>query len=362
MKKMKKIFFVCSIILAILTSCNHQGHQEHPKATFRVTQPIQKDTIINQEYVSQIHAHQHIELRALEKGYLQKIFVDEGQIVKKGQLLFQIQPNIYQAEAQKAQAEVEFAEVEYRNTKALAKKEIVSQSEVVMAKAKVSQARAELKLAQTHLGFTEIRAPFDGIVGKFEDVRLGSLLDEGELLTTLSDNSKMWVYFNVPEAEYLDYAMQEKEENEHVHLELANNRLFPEEGVIETIESDFNNKTGNIAFRATFSNPKGLLRHGQTGAILWPKEYNQVTMIPQKATFEVLEKKFVYVVNNDGLVKSREIKIEAEINHIYLISGGLKPNEKFLLEGIRKVKNGDEIQFELIAPEQVFSNLHLHAE
>ncbi len=359
---MKKIFLLCSVVLAILTSCNHQEHQEHPMATFKVTQPIQKDTIINQEYVSQIHAHQHIELRALEKGYLQKIFVDEGQLVKKGQLLFQIQPNIYQAEAQKAQSEVEFAEVEYQNALALAEKNIISQSEVVLAKAKLSQAKAELSLAQTHLGFTEIRAPFDGIVGKFEDVRLGSLLDEGELLTTLSDNSKMWVYFNVPEAEYLDYAMREKEENEHVHLRLANNRLFTEEGIIETIESDFNNRTGNIAFRATFSNPKRLLRHGQTGSILWPKGFNQVTMIPQKATFEILEKKYVYVVNDDGWVKSREIKIEDEINHIYLISGGLKPAEKFLLEGIRKVKNGDKIQFELIAPEKVFSNLELHAE
>jgi membrane fusion protein (multidrug efflux system) len=358
---MKNIIFLCSFLAAI-SSCNHQEHEESPIATFKVTHPIQKDTIINKEYVSQIHAHQHIELRALEKGYLQKIFVDEGQHVKKGQLLFQIQPNIYQAEAQKAQSEVEFAEVEYQNALALAEKNIISQSEVVLAKAKLSQAKAELSLARTHLSFTEIRAPFDGIVGKFEDVRLGSLLDEGELLTTLSDNSKMWIYFNVPEAEYLDYAMREKEENEHVHLQLANNRLFPEEGIIETIESDFNNKTGNIAFRATFNNPSGLLRHGQTGSILWPKAYNRVTMIPQKATFEVLEKKFVYVVDNHGLVKSREIKIEDEINHIYLISGGLKPDEKFLLEGIRKVQNGEKIQFELIAPNQVFSNLHLHAE
>lgn len=379
--------------MAFLTSCSHQEHeehQEHVKGTFKVTQAIQKDTIINEAYVSQIRAYQHIELRALEKGYLQEIFVDEGQHVKKGQLLFQIQPSIYKAEASSAKAKVEnaqaeinsaesevkFAQVEYNNVKALAEKDIVSQSEAAMALAKLQKAKAELqkakaelsksnselKLAQTHLSFTEIRAPFDGIVGKFEDVRLGSLLDEGELLTTLSDNSKMWVYFNVPEAEYLDYAMREKKENEHVHLQLANSRLFPEEGIIETIESDFNNKTGNIAFRATFSNPKGLLRHGQTGSILWPKEFDQVTMIPQKATFEVLEKKFVYVVDNDGVVKSREVKIEDEINHIYLISEGLKPNEKFILEGIRKVKNGEKIQFKYISPEKVFSDLDLHAE
>lgn len=359
---MKKIIFVCSCVMVFLASCNHKANKEHPTATFKVTQSIIKDTLINKEYVSQIHAYQHIELRSLEKGFLQKILVDEGQLVKKGQLLFQIQPNIYLAEVQKAQSEVEFAQVEYQNTKALAEKNILSQSEVLLVKAKLSKAKAELNTAQTHLGFTEIRAPFDGIVGKYEDVRLGSLLDEGELLTTLSDNSKMWVYFNVPEAEYLDYAMSEKKENEHVHLKLANDKLFPLEGVIETIESDFNNKTGNIAFRATFKNPNGLLRHGQTGTVLWPKPHNNVMMIPQKATFEILEKKFVFVVDDQGFVKSREIKTAGEINHIYLISEGLKPTDNFLLEGIRKVKNGDKIQVESIAPEKVLSNLNLHAE
>jgi membrane fusion protein (multidrug efflux system) len=288
---MRNISFLCSLVLAILTSCNHKKHQEHPKTTYKVTHSILKDTLINKEYVSQIHAYQHIELRALEKGYLQNIFVDEGQHVKKGQLLFQIQPNIYQAEAQRAQSEVEFAEVEYQNIKALADKNIVSTSELALAKAKLAKAKAELTLAQTHLKFTEIRAPFDGIVGKFEDVRLGSLLDEGELLTTLSDNSKMWVYFNVPEAEYLDYAMGEKDPKEHVHLKLANHQFFSEEGIIETIESNFNNTTGNIAFRASFPNPNKLLRHGQTGKILWPRSLKNVVMMPQKATYEVLEKK-----------------------------------------------------------------------
>jgi membrane fusion protein (multidrug efflux system) len=359
---MRNISFLCSLVLAILTSCNHQKHQEHPKTTYKVTNSILKDTLINKEYVSQIHAYQHIELRALEKGYLQNIFVDEGQHVKKGQLLFQIQPNIYQAEAQRAQSEVEFAEVEYQNIKALSDKNIVSTSELALAKAKLAKAKAELTLAQTHLKFTEIRAPFDGIVGKFEDVRLGSLLDEGELLTTLSDNSKMWVYFNVPEAEYLDYAMGENDPNEHVHLKLANHKMFSEEGIIETIESDFNNTTGNIAFRATFQNPKRLLRHGQTGSIVWPKELKNALMIPQRATYEVLEKKFVFLVDTEGHVKSQEVKIAGELNHIYLLREGINTSDKILLEGLRKVKSGDEIDFKEVSPSKVFSELHLHAE
>ena len=137
-------------------------------------------------------------MKALEKGYLQNVYVDEGKMVRKGQLLFQIMPLIYQAEMKKAQAEVEFVEIEYINTKKLADSNIVSSSELALAKAHLDKAKAELSLAQVHLGFTQINAPFDGIVGRFH-VRLGSLIEEGELLTTLSDNSKMWVYFNVPE-------------------------------------------------------------------------------------------------------------------------------------------------------------------
>lgn len=348
--------------VALMTSCDHTEHHAHPKSTFKVSGAVQKDTIIHQEYVCQIRAHQHIELRALETGYLQNILVDEGEHVHKGQLLFQIQPTVYQAEALSAQAEVEFARIEYENSKALAEQDIISPNEVALAQAQLEKAKAELKLAEAHLGFTEIRAPFDGIIGKFEDVRLGSILEEGELLTTLSDNGKMWVYFNVPEAEYLNYAMSSHDANEHVHLRLANNQVFSEEGIIETIESDFNNTTGNIAFRATFQNPKGLLRHGQTGTILWPKKLEAVTMIPQRATFEVLDKKFVFLVDSDGAVRSHEIKIEDELDHIYFLKEGLTLSDRYLLEGLRKVQNGDHIAFDFVSPELVFADLHLHAE
>ena len=359
-----------------LASCKHESHQTQ-KATFKVANPIQKDTIINKEYVSQIHAYQHIELRALEKGYLQKIFVDEGQSVKKGQLLFQIQPTVYQSEVkraesetQRAKSELAFANIEYANTKALADKNIVSPNETALAMAKLKKAeaelqryQAELQIAETHLGFTQIKAPFDGIVGKFEEVRLGSLLDEGELLTTLTDNSKMWVYFYVPEAEYLDYAMSEhKEAEKQVKLKLANQQLYAESGIIEVIESNFNNTTGNIAFRATFQNPNRLLRHGQTGKILWPKSLENVLMIPQKATYEVLEKKFVFLVDVDGKITSKEVKIAGELDHIYFANEGIKLTEQFLLEGLRKVQNGDTIHFETVPSKELWESLHLHAE
>lgn len=350
------------ILLFLLTGCHSAHHGDPHAATFKVSGPLIVDTTINREYVSQIHAYQHIELRALEKGYLQEILVDEGQRVLEGQLLFKIQPTIYLAEAQKARSELEFARVEYANIVALAEKDIVSQSEVALAKAQYEKAQAELDLAEAHVRFTEIRAPFPGIVGKFEEVRLGSLLDEGELLTTLSDNRKMWVYFNVPESEYLDYAMMAHSDSDHVHLRLANGRIFSEEGIIETIESDFNNTTGNIAFRATFPNPNGLLRHGQTGDILWPKILPQCIIIPQKATFEILDKKFVFVVDEQGLVASREVDIADELPHIYLLHGGVNPGDRFLLEGLRKVRDGERIHTEWFEPEQVLRDLQLHAE
>src|SRR6185295_13704838 len=224
---------------------------------YSATSPLKKDTLITREYVCQIRSILHIELRALERGYLQEIFVDEGQFVKKGQLMFKIMPILYQAELQKAQAEANFAEIEYQNTKSLADGNVVSANELALAKAKFDKAKAELSLARVHLGFTQIKAPFDGIMDHFH-VRLGSLVDEGDLLTTLSDNSQMWVYFNVPEAEYLNYKANQKSDSVmRVKLQMANHEIFDYSGVVKTIEADFNNETGNIAFRATFPNPHG---------------------------------------------------------------------------------------------------------
>jgi membrane fusion protein (multidrug efflux system) len=162
----------------------------------------------------------------------------------------------------------------------------------------------------------------------------------------------MWVYFNVPEAVYLDYA-EHPSEVEALELQLANNQIFNQKGKITAIEADFDNATGTIPFRATFQNPKRLLRHGQTGNILWPIQLKEAMLIPQKATYEVLEKRYVFVVDEEGNVVSREIKIATELDNVYVISEGLKMDDKFLIEGLRKVKNGDKIKFEYKDPEEV---------
>lgn len=360
---MKRIAILICLAASINIGCKHDEGEIKEDIKFIVTNPIRKDTVVFNEYVCQIQSAQHIELRALEKGYLQNIYVDEGQFVKKGQLMFRIMPMIYQAERQKAQAEVSFSEIEFQNTKSLADSNIVSANELALAKAKLDKAKAELALAQTHLDFTTIRAPFDGIMDRFH-VRLGSLVEEGELLSTLSDNSRMWVYFNVPEAEYLDYITMEKSQRpEDVKLQMANQKLFGYPGKLETIEADFNNETGNIAFRATFPNPEKILRHGETGNILMPVTLKAALMIPQKATFEILDKKYVYVVDEKNFVSSREIKVGTEVPHLYEVIDGLSETDKIIVEGLRKVKNKQEIKYALVKQDKVIAALnHLHAE
>ncbi|WP_027001950.1 efflux RND transporter periplasmic adaptor subunit [Hugenholtzia roseola] len=358
-----KFTFLLVGIALFLQGCQSHAEKPHEVGKLLVTTPFAQDTTILKEYVCQIRAIQHIEIRALERGYLQETFVDEGQLVRKGTQMFQIMPALYQAETHKAEAEVNFAKIEYQNTKVLADSNIVSKNELALAKAKLDKANAELELAQAHLNFTKIQAPFDGIMNRLE-VRLGSLVEEGELLTTLSDNSKMWVYFNVPEAEYLDYATNGKKgEPLKVRLQMANKKIFDQVGIVETIEADFNNETGNIAFRATFPNPNAILRHGETGNILMPTTLENALLIPQKATFEVLDKKYVYVVDDKNRVQTRLIEVAAELPHLYIVSKGLSVEDKVLIEGLRKVKNNQEIEYNFEEPEKVLTALNaLHAE
>lgn len=359
------LMFTGALAMLVFVGCSrHEQHHEVEKGSFLVTSPLRRDTEITREYVSQIRAIQHIEVRALERGYLQGIFVDEGQLVKDHQKMFQIMPLIYQAELQKAQAEAEFTQIEYTNTKLLADGNVVSPNELALAKAKYDKAKAELALATVHRGLTEIRAPFEGIMGRFQ-VRQGSLVDEGELLTTLSDNRSMWVYFNVTEAEYLDFKTSESAAEMPVKLLMANGAVFDQPGKVEVIEADFNNETGNIAFRATFPNPKGLLRHGETGKILMSKPVTNALVIPQQATFEVLDKKFVFVVEDQDdkhVVRSREIVVAEEMPHVYLVGRGLSEHDKILLEGLRKVKDGSEIDLDYKQPADVLARLELPAQ
>ncbi|MBS1682184.1 MAG: efflux RND transporter periplasmic adaptor subunit [Bacteroidetes bacterium] len=359
---MKRILVVMSLAALLCNlSCSKKEEKEE-QIKFQVTTPILKDTSLTREYVCQIRAIQHIELRALESGYLEKIFVDEGKFVNKGHLMFQILPIQYKAEYEKAKAEANYVEIEYENAKMLADSNVISVVQLALVKAKLTKAKAELELARVHMSFTEIRAPFSGLMDRFQ-VRLGSLLDDGDLLTTLSDISHLWVYFNVPEAEYLNYKKSLKGDSAmKVKLRMANHEIYDHIGEVKTIEADFNNQTGNIAFRATFINPNGLLRHGETGNIIVDAPLRNALLIPQKATFEVLDQKYVYVVDEHNSLKTRHIVIDAELPDLYAIRSGLKVTDKILLEGLRLVSENDTIQYSFEKPEEVLSHLKLHAE
>jgi membrane fusion protein (multidrug efflux system) len=361
--KVKYLFLLAGIgFLFFLQGCQAQKEHEEKHDKYFVTSPVIRDTFTTREYVCQIKAIQHIELRALDRGYLQEIFVDEGKFVPKGTLMFRLLPIQYQAELRKAQAEADYAKIDYQQAKILADSNVISPIQLALVKAKFDKANAELSYAQVRMSFTEIRAPFSGLMDHFM-VRQGSLLDEGDLLTTMSDISQLWVYFNVPEAEYIEYKQNHRDNTPmKVQLRMANHELYNQIGEVKTIEADFNNQTGNIAFRATFPNPEGLLRHGETGNIIVTLPLKKAMIIPQKATFEVLDQKYVYVIDHNNVVKSRRISVLAELPDLYVISEGLHPNDKILLEGLRKVRENDVIEYAFQQPNEVIANLKLHAE
>jgi membrane fusion protein, multidrug efflux system len=339
-----------------------EHHEENRKLV--VTSPKAMDVEITQEFVCQIHSQRHINVCALENGYLQEILVREGQTVKKGDLMFKIVPVLFKARLDAELAEAQLAELEYKNTENLFKKQaVVSQNEVLLFKAKLDRAKAKADLARAELNFTEVKAPFDGIVDRLHQ-QLGSLIKEGDILTTLSDNSLMWVYFNVPEAQYLAFMGRSESDKQDQRLELvlANGNKFPQIGKIGAIEAQFNNETGNIAFRADFPNPDGLLRHGQTGTVRISRTVKNSLVIPQRATFEILDKRYVWVVGEDDVVHQRPITIKHELDDIFVINSGIDVKDKIVLEGVRQIHEGEKVEYEFREPEEALKNQKFHAE
>lgn len=354
------IFVALSTVL-LTASCTSKKQEKEEVKDYPTTSALKVDTILTKEYVSQIQSIRNIEIRAQERGFLQNIYVDEGQFVHKGQLMFKIMPNIYQAEYSKSKAEMNEAAIELQNARLLADNNIVSKNEQAVAQAHLDKAKAETELARLHLSFTEIRAPFDGIIDRIP-LKLGSLIEEGELLTNLSDNSQMYAYFNVSEPEYLDYQTNiQNRGNQEVSLLMANNQLMPAKGLIKTIEGEFNNETGNIAFRATFPNPNRILRNGETGKVQLVKPLYDALLIPQKATYEIQDKKYVFVVDKNGVLKSRNISVGTEMSDLYVVTSGLTETDKILLEGIQKVKDKDKVKTHFVQPKKVISALKLKA-
>jgi membrane fusion protein, multidrug efflux system len=361
MSKTALLISLCAI--ATFTACTSKEEEKNEEGTFSITSPLVMDTSYTKQYVAQIQSIQNVEIHAMVEGFIETINVDEGQQVKTGQVLLRIMPKEYEAELQKAKAETKTAELEMLNTKTLADKNIVSQTELALAQAKFDQAKAEVARAELFVSWTEIKAPFDGVIDRIR-FKVGSLIDKGTLLTTISNNKDVYAYFNVSEVDYLDYNSRKKNNSkDSATLLLANFQQHKYKGCVETIEGEFNNETGNIAFRAKFPNPDLLLKHGETGKVLISIPLKQAVIIPQKATFDVLDKKFVYVVDENNVVKSRQVVVAQEMSHLYIIASGLDSKDKILAEGLGKVKNNEKIESKFTPIEKVISELNnLHAE
>ena len=347
------------LLLLTLSACSENTPTAETKS-YQVVHPIITDTVYEREYATTINSLQNVEIRNKVRGFIEEIYVDEGQKVQTGQILFalnskELEQQIHKAEAsiQSAQAELKGVEIEYDNTKKLFEKNVVAKSEldlwatkVALNKAKLNAARVEKEQATLHFQFTKIKAPFNGVINRIP-FKKGSLVDEGALLTSISNNEFVFAYFNVSEIDYLEYAQATNKSNK-VKLVLANNTVYPQQGIIETTESEFDASTGNIAFRAKFPNESRLLKQGSSGKILAPSHFKNAILIPQKATFEVQGNIYVYVVDKQNKVGIKKINPVVRLSNFFVLDIGLEKSDTIILEGIQTVKEGDIIKPQLV--------------
>ena len=357
---MNKSSLVWGTWLSILMISCSDKTVKNEEQTYLVVNPIIKDTTYERDYAATINSFQNVEIRSKVKGFVEDIYLDEGQKVKKGQILFTLNSKEYEQHVHKAEAaiqstlaELRASEIEVENTKKLFDKNIVSKSEldlittkVNINKAKVNEARVAKEQAILHVEFTKIKAPFDGIINRIPNKK-GSLIDEGALLTSISNNESVFAYFSVSEIDYLDY-VQSKSKNNTVTLSLANNSIYPYKGTIETTETEFNKETGNIAFRAKFPNPERLLKEGGTGKVLVKKLYKNAIIIPQKSTFEVQGNIYVYLVDKNNTVYSKKINPINRLSNYFVLDKDLTKDDKIIYEGIQSIKTGDKVNYKLI--------------
>jgi RND family efflux transporter MFP subunit len=355
----------------VLWACQSENKTKTKNTAFPATKPILLDTISVREYVADIHSLQNVDIRTRIKGFVEKVHVDEGQMVKEGQVLFSIAAQEFREELLSAKAltknaiaELKTAEIELANAQALFEKSVISNAQLQLSRSKVEAHQAKLEEARANesnaalqLSFTDIKAPFTGIINRIP-FKAGSLVDEGSLLTTLSNNEAVFAYFNLAEADYLNYIRSKKQGNEkEVKLVLANGDLYEHKGRIETVEGEIDKQTGNIAFRARFPNPQRQLRHGATGKILWPESLKSALIIPQKAVFEIQDKNWVYVLDKEDKAQLRAVQISYRLPRLYVVSAGLSTNDRVLYEGIQKVKEGEKLPLKLVDMKQVLTEL-----
>jgi membrane fusion protein (multidrug efflux system) len=352
----------CVILLLLLCGC-----KDRPKSNPEVLPQIPVITVkpsnivFNNKIVADIQAIKKVEIRSRIRGFLENIFVDEGMPVRKGQPLFKLSSPEYTAEALKAEAtltraaaEEKSANLEVERVQLLVKKNVVTQSELILAESKVEiaraavlEAKANLNNAKAFLAYTTISAPFDGIIDRIP-LKMGSLVNEGDLLTTISDITSIYAYFYLPEKEYLQYLLAKQKgdslpDEKNVHLVLADGSMYKYRGMIETVAGQIDGTTGAIAFRAKFPNPEKLLKHGASGTIKLDTDVDGVIVIPQKSVMAIQDKNYVFSVDSSRMVKMKSIEVGNRIGLNYLVKSGLTKDEKIVLEGVQLLHEGDKI-------------------
>ncbi len=372
----------------LLASCGNNDEQKKAAAAaaagpqaYPVFTVNAQTTELNSDYPATIEGIQNIDIRPKIDGFIQKILVDEGQVVKKGQLLFTIMAPQYEQEVRtaraaisSAEADVNAAQLQVNKTKPLVEKDIISKYDLDAAqltlqsrKAALAQARATLVNAQVNLGYTSITSPVDGVVGSIP-FRNGSLVSSSstEPLTTVSNTSKVYAYFSLNEKQLLDFSKtykgntlaQQMKNIPAVSLVLADGNVYAQNGKIESINGQINTATGSASLRATFPNPISLLKSGASASVRIPQKVENAILVPQKSTIDLQGKKFVYVLGDSSKIISTEIQImDLAKDKFYVVTKGLKAGDKIVLEGFQSLKDGAKIKPEEQSADSVYADI-----
>ncbi|KIO43786.1 hemolysin D [Sanguibacteroides justesenii] len=348
-------------------ACNNKqqsGQQAVPDYAVITVEP--QDVVLTSSYPATIRGRQDVEIRPNVSGFITKLCIDEGANVRKGQTLFIIDPvqyeeavNVARAAVSVAEAGVATAQLTADNKRELARKNIISSYDYQMAenalasqKAALTQAEAQLVNAEKNLSYTKVVSPVDGVMGSIP-FRVGALVSPTSAtpLTTVSDISEMYVYFSMTEKELLDLIRQDGSSKEIlermplVSLTLADGSLYSEQGRIETISGVIDRTTGAVSVRAAFRNPRHLLRSGGTGSVVIPSTLKNALVIPQKTTYEIQDKRFVYVLQEDAKLKNTEIEVfKLNDGKNFVVTSGLKPGDKIVAEGVGTLRDGMQIK------------------
>ena len=352
--------------LSVLTACGGgQGGMKMGDNQFAVEAVKATSSNQSEQYPATIKGLQDIEVRPQVSGLIVKLCVDEGATVRKGQALFQIDPTQYKAAYDQAAASVKSAKANLetitateRNKKMLHDQMIISDFEyqtavnnLLTAKANLAQAEAAYTAAKQNLDFCTVKSPSDGVIGTFP-YRIGALVSPSisEPLTTVSEIGDMYVYFSMTEKQLLDLTRaggtlkEQLEKMPAVKLQLADGTMYDAEGKIDAVSGVIDQTTGSVSMRAIFPNKQNILRSGGMANVVFPYTMSEIILIPQTATQEIQDKKFVYVLQPDSTLKHTEIQI-SNLNDgkNYIVTGGLKEGDQIVVEGVQTLQDGQKI-------------------